>query len=502
VQAALARDPDLMAKLAPHDHRMMHDAAREGRTAALALMAELGFDLAARDDMDGATPLHWACLQGTAGAVKVLVEKGAPLDPDDARYHAPPIGWTAHGSLHTQNPAGDYVACARILISAGAKVPPHTQGSEEVMAVLRDHRLREAIRQGNVEQARAPLKEGADSNYRADDGTVPLHLAARAGSGEMVALLLSHGARQWVPDNNGKRPADCAKERDESPDKAEVLAIFNSPRIQDANFRRAVDAMTTGDLGTLQRLLREHPGLARARAEEDGEYAGSYFARPFLLEFVPENPVRSGNLPPNVCEIAQAIIDAGAPRGAIAKTLGLAASGRVARECGVQAELLELLVRNGADPTPALDAAIGEGEWAAAETLLRLGARPGLYAAAGLGRGEQVKEMLSRPRAAEELARAADGAIRGGHVACVRLLLEVGLAADARAPGHPYAATLLHQAAFAGEGAIVELLLERGADPRVTDTQFHGTAADWAKHAGHSDLEARLRDAEGTTGRT
>ena len=91
---------------------------------------------------------------------------------------------------------------------------------------------------------------------------------------------------------------------------------------------------------------------------------------PISMEFVPENPVRTRKLPRNVCKIAQAIIDAGASPEAIDKTLGLAASGSVPRECGVQTELLELLaVRNGADATHGLNGAIDEGEWSAAENV-------------------------------------------------------------------------------------------------------------------------------------
>jgi CheY-like chemotaxis protein len=40
------------------------------------------------------------------------------------------------------------------------------------------------------------------------------------------------------------------------------------------------------------------------------------------------------------------------------------------------------------------------------------------------------------------------------------------------------------------------LLRDRGANPFATDTQFHGTPADWARHAWHTDLSEWLRAKE------
>ncbi|TVR46628.1 MAG: ankyrin repeat domain-containing protein [Puniceicoccaceae bacterium] len=495
-RAELDADPRLLSMLDSEDKEMVHQAARQNRAEAIALMAELGFDLTVQDELDRGTPLHWACLQGRAEAARALIESAVPLNGRDNRYDSPPIGWVAHGSLHMRTRDGDYPACARALLAAGAEVPSKIQGNDDVMNVIFDHRLREALRRRDAKQVATLIRKGADPNHRADDGTTALHLAASLGSAETVELLLAHGARSWIADKSGKLPVDHAKEGDDSPDQIAIIELFGNPRIEDPVFQKAVEAISAGDHEKLQRLLADHPMLCRARAEESGQYAGSYFFQPYLLEFVAENPVRTGKLPPNSAELAQAIIASGAPKEAIQKTLGLVASGKVARECGVQAGLIELLVRHGADPTPGLDSAVSQGEWEAAEVLLRLGARPGLYAAAGLGRLETLKQALSRQPSPEELSRAAGAAIQGGHIDCVRDLLDAGLAADARISGHPYSPTLLHQAAWFGRAEIADLLLERGADPHVWDTQFRGTPAGWAQHAGHRELEARLREAE------
>jgi len=344
-----------------------------------------------------------------------------------------------------------------------------------------------------LDVARMLISAGADVNRRCEKGSTALCYAAWRGPAVMVELLLSHGARNWITDNEGNIPLDYAKKSNVSENKDSIVELLSSPRMEDPIFRQAVGAITVGDLKTLKRLLKAHPNLVHSRAEENGGYAGPYFSHPFLLEFIPENPSRTRKLPPNICQITQTIIDAGASLEAINKTLGLAASGSVPKECGVQAELLEVLVRNGGDATEGLNSAISQGQWSAAEIMLRLGAKLGLEAAAGLGWMDRLRELLSSSPNMEQLAHAADAAIRGGHRNCVELLLDAGLSVNSRIPNHPYSPTLLHQAAWSGNRAIVELLLARGADITATDVQFHGTPAGWAYHGGNKELSEWLR---------
>ena len=57
----------------------------------------------------------------------------------------------------------------------------------------------------------------------------------------------------------------------------------------------------------LRRLLADEPSLATQRVYFEG---GNYFREPSLLEFVAENPVRHDGLPPNIVDVARAILDA------------------------------------------------------------------------------------------------------------------------------------------------------------------------------------------------
>lgn len=44
------------------------------------------------------TPLHQAVWAGHLDVVRLLVERGARLDIEDAVYHATPIGWADYGN--------------------------------------------------------------------------------------------------------------------------------------------------------------------------------------------------------------------------------------------------------------------------------------------------------------------------------------------------------------------------------------------------------------------
>jgi hypothetical protein len=268
------------------------------------------------------------------------------------------------------------------------------------------------------------------------------------------------------------------------------LNLPHHERIEDATFRNGVELLDAGDAAGLRAHLRQHPNLAHQRVTFEG---GNYFRNPTLLEFVAENPVRHGNLPRNIVQVAKVVLDAGVEPSAVNGILGLVCSGRVSRECRVQIPLIDLLCEYGADPSSAIQTAVVHGEFEAVNALIRHGARVTLPIAAALGLTDETLQFLpSADR--ENRHRALALAAQFGHFEIVRALLDAGEDPSRYNPlGFHSHSTPLHQAALAGHQDVVRLLVERGANLELKDTVWQGTPADWARREGRTVVEGFLR---------
>jgi len=304
---------------------------------------------------------------------------------------------------------------------------------------------------------------------------------ARLGwSDALLAIAREYGFASWA--RLKSRLAGSGAAGDERP---------HHERIDDAVFRRAVDLIDDGDVEDLARWLDEHPDLVRRHVAFEGE---NYFRNPGLLAFVAENPIRHDGLPPRIVEVARLLLDRGAGRDRrdIDETLALVASGRVAREAGVQVELIDLLRRHGADPDPAMLAALAHGELEAAQALMARGAELTLPVAAALGNLGQAQARLAAADAeARHLALAL--AAQHGRAEILRLLLDADEDPDRYNPVGAHAhSTPLHQAALNGHAEAVQVLLAHGARTDLKDTLWNGTPLDWARHAGRAEVAAVL----------
>jgi Ankyrin repeats (3 copies) len=316
---------------------------------------------------------------------------------------------------------------------------------------------------------------------RASDGEI--FDAKISLSGAQLAIAREYGFPSWAR----------LKAHVEAPTLSNQLNLPHHERIKDAVFRRAVDLLDAGDHAGLRDYIREHPKLMRLRAVFEG---GNYFRNPTLLEFAAENPVRHGKLPDNIADVVTVILDAGAEPSALDETLMLIATGRVPRECHVQVSLIDLLCDRGADPGSALRAAVSHGEFEAVDALIRRGARIDLPVAAALGRLDDFRGLLPAARS-EDRHLALALASQLGRVEVVRMLLDDGEDPNRYNPvGSHSHSTPLHQAALGGHADIVRLLVERGARVDLKDVIWQGTPADWARHAGNTELEAFLREHE------
>jgi ankyrin repeat protein len=80
----------------------------------------------------------------------------------------------------------------------------------------------------------------------------------------------------------------------------------------------------------------------------------------------------------------------------------------------------------------------------------------------------------------------------------VKWLLAHGADPNARWSHWDAEVTPLHLAVLGGHAAIVRLLLEAGADPRIRDSKHESDAIGWAEHFGQSEI-VRMLEAHGAT---
>lgn len=262
----------------------------------------------------------------------------------------------------------------------------------------------------------------------------------------------------------------------------------------EAQFEAAADAIITGDVAAVRRLLHANPKLAHVRSSREH---GST-----LLHYVSANGVEGyrQKTPKNIVEIAELLLGAGADVNTGADVyqgsctaLGLVATSVHPQQAGVQHLLMQLLLDHGASmDRPGLAggrhslvlACFANGQPDAAKFLAHCGAPLDLEAAAGLGRLELVKSFfnadgsLKPPATPRQLQNGFLWACMNGHEEVAVFLLERG--ADLYDPADT-GATALHWAAGAGHLGLVQRLLQQGAALEVIN-QWGGTVLE---HTGH-----------------
>ena len=273
----------------------------------------------------------------------------------------------------------------------------------------------------------------------------------------------------------------------------------------DTLFHRAVSAIDAGDVATLELLLATHPELTQERLdspsawlrEKVGGALDGFFQNPYLLWFVAEDPVRTGKLPPNIGQITGTIIKAAEGEGArslqeqLDYALRLVCWSWIARECGVQIELIDVLVDAGASLDGRrvyqghcgahCDSAIFNGNFAAAEHLLERGATLTLSAALCLGRWADVERLAGTATLAEKQDAFVLAALNGKAEALGRMLA-LGVDPTTVSTQNYSHATALHHAVCSGSIDAVKVLVEAGADLTKRDTVYGGTPLGWAGH--------------------
>jgi peptide-methionine (S)-S-oxide reductase len=263
----------------------------------------------------------------------------------------------------------------------------------------------------------------------------------------------------------------------------------------DARFREAVTAIDTGDVAKLERLVAADPTLLRERLESPGAWLrdtvggalDGFFERPYLLWFVAEDPVRNGKLPANIAAVARTIIDAARREGVASLkeqldyALTLVSWSWIAAQCGVQIELIDVLVDAGAVADGNPNQALVNGHIAAAEHLVKRGAQLTLATALCLGRWEDVDRLLQTATERQKQFSFVLSALNGKAEA-LRRMIRAGVDLNAPSADLYSHGTPLHHAVCSGSLEAVEVLAEAGADLSAKDSLWSGTPLGWAEH--------------------
>ena len=273
---------------------------------------------------------------------------------------------------------------------------------------------------------------------------------------------------------------------------------MTNSEITDPLFRQAVEAIDAGDEATLRALVDAHPRLVRDRlvSAEEG-----YFEKPYLIWFVADNPIRHEKLPDNIVEVTGLLIGYVrqlAPETydhQINYTLGLVATGRIPRECGVQIALIDLLLESGA-VAGGVEGVIGHGNLEAAAHIILRGGELSLAASVGFGRKEDMERLLASASLDDKNLALIVAAFFGRTDLLARLVAKGARPNEMPVNGHGFHshASALHQAVYSGSVEAVKFLVEAGADLRAVDKAYDGTPLDWANYMQREEgVEVEMR---------
>jgi len=132
----LAQKADFFSTLSDEMARKLPDAAQSNNAQAVRLMLEAGWPVDTRGEM-GATALHWAAFNGNPEMTADILRFAPALEMKSLEYSGSALSWAIYASGNGwRRDSGDFVTTVRLLLQAGATVPPHAEDLEPGDSVL------------------------------------------------------------------------------------------------------------------------------------------------------------------------------------------------------------------------------------------------------------------------------------------------------------------------------------------------------------------------------
>ncbi|KAG5830795.1 hypothetical protein ANANG_G00314380 [Anguilla anguilla] len=178
----------------------LHEACIQGQTQCVRLLLEAGAQVDARN-VDGSTPLCEACSAGSLECVRLLLEHGATVNPALTSRTTSPLHEACMGSRCPYLSPGNS-DCAQLIVAEGAQL--------EAYDLYYGTPLHVACANARVACAKVLLNAGAKVNAARLHETA-LHHAAKAKSPDLIEMLVQFGGNVYARDKHDKKPIDYTK---------------------------------------------------------------------------------------------------------------------------------------------------------------------------------------------------------------------------------------------------------------------------------------------------
>lgn len=273
----------------------------------------------------GLRPLHYAVWKRYYEATVLLLTRGGDVNAVDECGYSP---------LHLCAEYG-YTEVVRLLLMSGAKVDYRPNTPEEFPRTIQgDEPLRLAIRNKHMEIARMLLEHGADPNKRYFFGA-EINLVTDL---EYLELLLTFGANPDSRDRSGLTPLMKAVRQQKGMEAALILlkygADVNAMADERHDYRTVLHyAVLSGSYDMINLLIKQG-----AKLNYPEEFA---LGKPSPLDLV----ILKGD-----AKIVQLLIESGADVNASSPLLGSPLHVACADSIRNRYEILEMLLKSGANP--------------------------------------------------------------------------------------------------------------------------------------------------------